>query len=259
VPSRALSAVDLRSLEHLLLYPLFDASVAGSDLTYRPVASLAVVSRSLPDDGSAVGVVDIVRNRRRAFAVSGGDVTPSFEASVASGTWESYAEELILGPGHATFSAARSVRAARDSNLEIVTLKPHELEKVVDLALSGAAKTNLLADLASGFVVAVPRRTPPGFEGRVGWWRVDPLSGETLAVGDDGRGVVLTETEESIIAILSRILWFGTLFGFIAYNIMSQAVERVIDCVAFDLSHGHRQRGVVERTASRCLSSGSTR
>ena len=241
MPSEALSAVDLRSLEHLLLYPLFDAGAAG-DLTYRPVASLVVVSRGLPADGAAPGIVDIVRNQRRSFSRSDGVLSPSFQASLSTGVWESHAEELALGAGQEEpFSAARAFRAARDSKVGIVTLKPGETSSVDALGVSEVARKNLRIDLEAGFAVMVPRETPSGRGERTGWWRIDPASGETLAVGDDGRGVSLTE--EGILTLVLGIAALGLaaaggvgLFSVLILSQLVSATERILSCVAFDVS-----------------------
>jgi hypothetical protein len=51
---------------------------------------------------------------------------------------------------------------------------------------------HLREDLEKGYAILTPKEQPAGFD-RVAWWRVNPDTGETLGILDDGRGVEITE------------------------------------------------------------------
>ena len=61
-------------------------------------------------------------------------------------------------------------------------------------------------DLAEGYVVLVPKKAML-LQGRpvVGWWRVDPLSGQTLGIGESGAGIALVE----YLALVTGVVTFA--------------------------------------------------
>ena len=56
---------------------------------------------------------------------------------------------------------------------------------------------HVAADLAAGFVVVLPSGVEP-----VGWWRIDPVTGATVAVGDRGWGQALAGYAERTNVVL---------------------------------------------------------
>jgi len=64
------------------------------------------------------------------------------------------------------------------------------------------------ADVEAGYVVIVPRKAVVrNGQQRVGWWRVDPVSGETIGVMDSGFHAAEEKSElESTIASLRNYL-----------------------------------------------------
>ncbi len=62
------------------------------------------------------------------------------------------------------------------------------------MALGADARASLRQDLAAGYVVVAPNR-PVMLAGRpvIGWWRVDPTTGQSLGVDDRGWGQDIVE------------------------------------------------------------------
>jgi hypothetical protein len=111
-----------------------------------------------------------------------------------SGVVSHVAERLALGdglpPDIAGSGAAVSVGAvlerARADGIPLRVLRGTVPD---DLAYPEAARMRLAAALGEGWVAVAPA-TPVSLSGvpRTGWWLVDPASGRTIDMLDDGRG-----------------------------------------------------------------------
>jgi hypothetical protein len=90
----------------------------------------------------------------------------------------------------------RLIRARGDQNLKAGALSADDL-----------ARVNL--ELDRGFLAIIPTR-PIALNNRpaVGWWTIDPKSGNTLGIGDSGRGQTATEQMEMLaqVALVIRVL-----------------------------------------------------
>jgi len=180
-------AESARSLDLLQLYAAFDAAPIPDDvLAYRAVPSLVVVERAW--DGSHA-VVDVVQNRKVVLDVAQPGLPRLAPAAARTiGVWETRTEGLpIVRPDAAEWNTFTVFEAAQREGVEIRTLAPGDVEAAARLDLPERSRRAIAADLAAGFAVVTPVSVPDG--GRfAGWWRSDPVTGETLGVGDDGRG-----------------------------------------------------------------------
>lgn len=102
-----------------------------------------------------------------------------FAARVGAGARDAVLEALLAGGGGALADAFRGAPAGW------VALRGSEGGVALDLGSPDLA-ARVAADLAAGFVVVVPTGADP-----VGWWRVDPTTGATVAMGDRGWGQAL--------------------------------------------------------------------
>ncbi|CAN5802382.1 hypothetical protein BH23DEI1_BH23DEI1_13020 [soil metagenome] len=192
------SEVEARvAMEHLNLFAAFDAGAAGRGaVVYRAEPSLVVVERHWAG-GSAQ--VDVVHNRRRVLQSTAGEL-PRFDVGQAIdiGTWETRVEGLPIARAdaelHSVFSTLAEATAA---GIPFDVLAPHVLDAVGSLDLPHATLLAIEDDLAAGYAVIAPRALPNGAE-HVGWWRIDPRTGETLGRGGDGRGQTLAEYEQTL-------------------------------------------------------------
>jgi hypothetical protein len=100
-------------------------------------------------------------------------------------------------------SAGAVLEAARDQAIELLVLRG---DPPAGLAWPAAAAALLKGALADGWVAIAPA-TPVMVDGlpRLGWWLVDPATGATLDMLDDGGGAVLGE---DIVSSLKKVaLW----------------------------------------------------
>ena len=139
--------------------------------------------------------LDLRRDRARA-AASRPDAATSHSAVVARGVVNGVLERSIaawvvasLAPqaAHWTFGLSTSevFARARAANVPILTL-PRDRQRL-DGSIPDDARARLQADVERGYLAIVPQR-PVAVDGvpRIGWWRVDPKAGTTVAVTDDG-------------------------------------------------------------------------
>jgi hypothetical protein len=98
-------------------------------------------------------------------------------------------ESGVVPPGH--LGVGELFDRATEGRIPTVTIR----DRVPDGAAYGPAATTLIEEaLAAGDIVVAPAQpvTVGGLE-RVGWWRIDPDTGATVDVMDDGTGTETTE------------------------------------------------------------------
>jgi len=176
-------------LAGLTLFGAFDdAPAAGALASYRPAPALVVLSQGLDGRDAAV---DVVANPR--WTLKAGPAGPELDgaANLRAGAWETRTEGLVLtrtGPVVSPAFVALEIIAAgarRD-------LAPGDVAAADALELPAAARAAIREDLARGYAVVAPA-TWDGRSESVGWWRVDPATGEALGRGADGRGNAFVE------------------------------------------------------------------
>ncbi|MDZ7708220.1 MAG: hypothetical protein U5J97_10105 [Trueperaceae bacterium] len=172
----------------LQLFQAFDDAsfIADEDVvSYRATPSL-VVTTAAYDRSTAQ--TDIVHNARRTFEIGGGgELVPSFDTALRAGVWESAVEGLVLGGGEEVQDTLSFFAAARSQGVAVRTLTPGSQAAAADLPLPEASVRAIADDLEQGYAVVVPEAMPNETE-IAAWWRVDPVLGETLGRGADGRG-----------------------------------------------------------------------
>lgn len=184
-------------------------------VAYRARPSLLVASARW--DGATVST-DVIQNARRTLAVGpGDDVRADAGAALRAGVWESTAERLALigrsdalPPDRATRlgDTTSFFRAVRDQGVEVRTLAPGARGEAAGLELPEASRAAIADDLEAGYAVVAPASMPQG-EPVAAWWRVDPVSGETLGRGGDGRGQVTAEYVTVGFSIFTGLVGFG--------------------------------------------------
>ncbi|MEQ8689366.1 MAG: hypothetical protein RIC89_00815, partial [Pseudomonadales bacterium] len=188
------------------LYSILDQADTLGDThrSYRSGPGLLIYSDGLGNKKRYIERVDIVANPRRVFDVSGPD--PRFDPGqmVDAGVWETLVESAFL-TGDAAYSTTTAFDTAEKLGARPLLLKSEtEVEKI---ATTDDVRASISADLARGYAVIAPSK---GTDlSNAGWWRVDPLTGETLGQAFDGRGAAATE--EIISGIIS--------FGFLAWGV----------------------------------------
>lgn len=173
----------------LYLFSAFqDAPVADDVITYRPAPGMALMSQRL--DGTHAQV-DLIANPRWSLRSAGSGPEFDADASRVAGVWETRMEALPLARGAEPVVPAFAALSAAGANLTV--LDGAAADQVAALPLPYEARAGILEDLARGYTVVVPTGYDLQSLAYAGWWRVDPLTGETLGRGGDGRGSSFVE------------------------------------------------------------------
>jgi hypothetical protein len=248
----ALSAQGARPTIGTALRMINIADAAISDaLTGRIADSAGRVLRTYPDaprisvaelsdyKGKPRLSIDLRRDRPRV-AVSGFDARRLFVGEVFRGAVAAAVERQVVG----LFAADNALATARwapamSTNLVFERAQAAKIESVLLSGNSTALSKDVSADararidkaLAAGQVVIAPKR-PVEIDGdqRFAWWNVDPSSGATTAVTDEGlnqgtaEGIV-TRTSSGEVTIEIRSA--GTTFDFFKAKDAEQAAHWV--------------------------------
>jgi hypothetical protein len=143
--------------------------------------------------------------RRGAGAAGGADKNVRIRQGVA----DTVAEATLLAGCGRVENASELYAAAQASGAAWATLaRPQDLP-AAGLELEPDALSRVGQDVAAGYVVIVPKR-PARADGRetAAWWRVDPVTGQTLGIGRQGWGESMTEYA----FLVARLLLKGALF-----------------------------------------------
>ena len=116
-----------------------------------------------------------------------------FAVRLAQGVLDTNAEGLARA-GEATFGNVGEAYAARRDWVKL-TAGPDQAA-LPDLALPDDTRRMIGDDLTAGYLaVAPPAAIPMPKESFAGWWRVDPIRGDTLGFGSNGWGQDLGEAQ----------------------------------------------------------------
>jgi hypothetical protein len=179
-----------------------------------PNVTAYVIGGTVQDDGT-FDVASRVDLLHRAFGqLPVPDLPASAPPGIVAGVLSHVAERIQSGEGlpdlvpdpasgRPPLSAGAVLEAARDQAIELLVLRG---DPPAGLAWPPGAASLLKAALADGWVAIAPA-TPVTVDDipRLGWWLVDPTTGATLDVLDDGGGAVLAE---DIVSSLKKVaLW----------------------------------------------------
>lgn len=190
-----LSEVDTTWSGHPILFASFGrgarAVVGGLQFHERP--SLVVYDEELGFGSTARETVDIVTDGRAFLRMENGAFRRDTEAAIRYGTWITHAEGVVVDTSATDALSTMAVfDAAEEAGIETIVLTAPSGEGIDDLDVSERAKANIAEDLARGYAVITPVARPEGLE-MTGWWRVEPSTGATLGVLEDGRGATAGE------------------------------------------------------------------
>jgi hypothetical protein len=131
----------------------------------------------------------------------------SVPAGVLAGVASHVAERLRMGEGMPADLAVTPPPASPGSVVELAAIDGTGLrvlqgEVPTDLEAAPEAIARLRAALADGWVAVGPRH-PVVIDGvaRLGWWLVDPSTGATTDLSDDGRGAAMVEWAAVVVLV----------------------------------------------------------
>ena len=183
---------------HLSDHPL---DVASGALSYRPEPSIVGSYRNIWIEGSTLRGFDIISNTRRNFIVRSGGIEASRNLAIQYGVWETALETLVVPwnplEGFSTVQAFGGFSSDVPPAIRMIN-NPADL---TDLELSPRIHGLLERDLRLGFVVALPQKISGG-DTQLGWWRIEPRTGQTVGRIDTGWGSIMTEKVEELMAAM---------------------------------------------------------
>lgn len=212
--------VPLSLLEHVNLAKSIEPEVLRSDdvVLYSPAPVVLAIERGYRSldgiEGSVARLVtDIQANPLRALRQStDGAITVAKEEAVRAGVWATVAERSFA-LGAADTTGVMTVRSAIDA-MTSAGSSPIVLDDpalFADLALYVPAEqtAEVLDELESGHTVVL-------FQSGSGdvseaWWRIDTTTGETLGIGEGGRGVSFTEQLIKYRTSMEEVNWLQVL------------------------------------------------
>lgn len=167
-------------------------------VSYRPAPAFVMHRQEIVRDSTAQDgwgtllSVDILSNPRRAYSIADGSLALSPNEGIRAGVWETHSEKSPdAGAGQAIPSNTTAVMSAATSQ-GIATKVVRSAADLAGLDLMPEGMSHLKDDLAAGYVAIVPVKRPNG-QALNGWWRVDPKTGVTLGMLENGRGAEMSE------------------------------------------------------------------
>ena len=179
------------------------------DILFYPVSPRVTILDLVLRRDTARLRLDLRRTRARAVA-AGAHPEDTVFARIQRGVIEGTLERVLLTlwtrggsrdirPGTA-FGTSMLFEAAQSQGLQMLALPGERNQIGGDVPQDALARLD--ADVARGHVAVVPQRAPL-VDGtpRYAWWRIDPASGETTAVTDEG---LHGAAEQEGVRVLSR-------------------------------------------------------
>jgi hypothetical protein len=157
--------------------------------------------------------VDIVEN---GVTVRPEATLDTFRIRMQQGVLDTNAEALLMSDPAKLQGAAEALAASRTQGIPWLAVRSVQDAAWKEAQLPPDVRTRIEADLAAGFAVVVPQRLARAADrDLVGWWRVDPATGQTLGLGDQGWGAALVERA----AVQKFVLVYAACaFGVLAAN-----------------------------------------
>jgi len=185
-----LNGVESKWIGHLQLFSIFDLGAqlfAPNGLSYRSGTNLISHQQDF-EFNKLTQIIDIVSNERRSYIVEDDGPRFSNQLMMQIGIWETRMEGLLTASAsNESFNTFRVFEDAESKGVGIAVLEPGNELALANLDMPSLASVYAGADLANGNFLVVPNEgTLP--DGRMGWWRINQETGQTLGMGDDGRG-----------------------------------------------------------------------
>ena len=164
-------------------------NVAESGIGWRSAPAVHIHTNEIdPDENDSI---DIVLNPRRVIVHGPEEVQLDLEAILVAGVWETRAEALIGGRGKVHPDSAiekLTTGMSAGSSYEVITHEQQIIDKQRNVGQQ--AVSMIKRDLKAGFTIILPKTY---VQDDVTWWRVNPVTGETLGIGSQGRGTSAAE------------------------------------------------------------------
>ncbi|HWB12842.1 MAG TPA: DUF4214 domain-containing protein [Pirellulales bacterium] len=203
VPSDGTAILDLAAEEaHVISSTFYDQSDDSAQLlsdsmlvkAYEDRPRIMVVAHRVTQsaDGSVSvdASIDLTRNSLRVIPIPGQNLSQIESFNVTRGLLDTYLEEGVLSaavPGSTASGAGAVLSAATAQNIPLVVLDASTASAVTSLAISAEGKARIASAIADGDLVVVPtREVALNGEETIAWLEVNPTTGETIGVSENG-------------------------------------------------------------------------
>lgn len=165
--------------------------------------------------------VDIVANEMGVTLAA----PDAFAVRLEQGVFDTNAEALLYSNAVSVGNTGEAFKASRSW----VAFTPAQSEAVRKLDLPADAQRAIGEDLGEGYAVVAPQTAVPiGAQRYIGWWRINPATGDALGVAASGWGQAMTERGVQYNALVEMVKTFAFEYAF------CQAVPQVANLtVAF--------------------------
>ena len=177
---------------------------------YHNSPRLIIVSHEISDNVAQLNV-DLRTTLERTIAYPGQGVPATFAFNLFKGINESWLEGEVLDAvaGAQVQTTAVVMQAAHDQGIPFVYISKVNLDLLPDLDLTAEAMARITRAVLDGKLVNLPTAAPLiNGEPAMGWWEIDPNTGETIGVMENGLHSALVEYVGNLL--------FGTTVGRIA-------------------------------------------
>jgi len=135
---------------------------------------------------------------RQGFDIVANDVAvrpglESFLVRLEQGVLDTNSEALLMGPGINVENTAEILAKGSGGSMEWLTIRSVRDQVLQGLSLPVDVRARIEQDLASRHVTLVPKKLPSLDDAGVGWWRIDPETGQTLGIMETGWGQTAVE------------------------------------------------------------------
>jgi uncharacterized membrane protein len=190
-----LANTEAMALTGLQFARLADAAIAaiGSGLQTRLFYSeprlFAVGTMMEVSENSLQATVDLRTTRTTAVVAPGQSVRAAHTAQWLKGVTESHLEGMVLEEMFdvPAVTTANVFQAMQSAGMEPVLFQPGELQRLDLYPYSDDGKAFMSQALLAGRAVLAPP-APVEIDGEpaLAWWEIDPVTGETISVGENG-------------------------------------------------------------------------
>ncbi len=215
---------------------------AGLFIKAYYAAPRLIITGVKPNDGAGDFSMDLRNTAVRAIPFPGQAADAATGFNIAKGFIESGIEGRTLenSTGQPVLTTARISAAAQEQGIPPVYLASDNLNLLDQLDLSEQANARITSATAAGKLVIIPvtRVQIDGGE-HIGWWEIDPTSGETIGVIENGLHGALLEYLGTIEFLYSGGALTDFIMGMTAYlfGFIADRLDKAIGDGTFDQDH----------------------
>ncbi len=175
-------------------------------------------------EGELIATVDLRTTRVTNVVAPGQSLRAAHTAQWLKGVTESYLEGLVLEAifEQTAVTTANVFQAMSEAGIEPVLFRPADLSRLEQYPYSEAGKARMSQALLAGRTVLAPAAMVElNGEPVLAWWEIDPITGETISVGENGLHIAAVNykiVEMLVEEIVKQLLDFliGLLLDFVS-------------------------------------------